>query len=66
MQGHQKSEMHQMTQTGIEHLQSKLLYPHCILTLDTQILVHFTLRPAVFKIQGRGKSELHRMTTNGT
>ena len=52
IQGHQKSEMHQMTPNELEHLKVKsTLYIYTIyLAPEAQILVRFTLRPAVAKI----------------
>ncbi len=44
--------------------QSKVLFIHLILTHEVQIFVRFALRLGVSKIQGRQKSEMHRVTPN--
>ncbi len=51
---------------NLNTIQAKVLYIHWILTPEVQILVRFTLRLVVSEIQGRQKSEMHRVTPNWT
>ncbi len=46
--------------------QSKVLSTYLILTPDVQIFFRSAVRSAVFKIQGRRKSDMHRKTPNWT
>ena len=49
-------------QTELEHVTDKSTLYTLNTYPDAQILVRFALRPAVFKIQGRRKTEMHWMT----
>ncbi len=61
MQGCWKSKIHQWPQRDLKYLNVKSTL--CTLcTHEARICVRFALRPAVFKIQGRCKSEVSRMT----
>ncbi len=71
-QGRWNSEMHRMIQTELKHLTVSIysiLYIQQLLTSEDQIWVLSTLRLTVSEIQhvqGRRKSEMHRMTPNRT
>ncbi len=53
-------------QNDLEQLAVKSFYIHEILTPDIQIFVRFALRLTISEIQGRQKSEKHRVTPNWT